>query len=145
MQKEDRQPLELPVYESQLECGTSPSLQRRGEYTLHADISRTQVGAFTMCCAIYNFIFCPRLGIPALIFAILGKEAEKRNAIEEAKSHAYHSKIFNIIAIFIKIFYLVACVTSVIIFIVVVVRINSTLTELKDQLPTNRPYSSHYP
>ena len=37
--------------------------------------------------------------MPALIFAILGTEAEKRGELEAAKSHAFHAKIFNIISI----------------------------------------------
>ena len=61
------------------------------------DISRKQVTACCLLFSILNYICCPILGIPALIFAILGLEAEKRQEIEAAKSHAFHLKIFNII------------------------------------------------
>ena len=64
--------------------------------TVH-DLSRKQVTAGCLLCSILNYICCPWLGIPALIFAILGLEAEKRQEIEAAKSHAFHLKIFNII------------------------------------------------
>ena len=84
----------------------SPFQPRTSMDIHHTDLSRTQVSAFCMICAVYNFICCPRLGIPALIFAILGKEAEKRRDIEAAKSHAYHAKIFNIISSILNLIYL---------------------------------------
>ena len=52
-----------------------------------------------MIVSVLNFIFCPLCGIPALIFAIIGQDAEKRREIEAAKSHAYHAKIFNIVGL----------------------------------------------
>ena len=115
---EDRQPLqfqELPEYRpynpGQLECNaglnvatTAPinaniPLSTNMPIHHHADISRTQVGACCLVLSILNFIFCPQFGIPALIFAILGQEAEKRREVEIAKSHGFHAKLFNIIAL----------------------------------------------
>ena len=66
--------------------------------TVH-DVTYRQITACCMLCSILNYlcVCCPCLGIPALIFAILGTEAEKRGELEAAKSHAFHLKIFNII------------------------------------------------
>ncbi|KAI6650572.1 hypothetical protein LOD99_7622 [Oopsacas minuta] len=61
------------------------------------NFTNRQVTACCMLCSILNYICCPLLGIPALIFAILGTEADKREDVEAAKSHAFHLKIFNII------------------------------------------------
>ena len=117
---EDRQPLqlkELPEYRpynpGQLECNANlnvaavptapitPNIPLSTNMTIHhhADISRTQLGACWFILSILNFICCPQFGIPALIFAILGQEAEKRREVEIAKSHGFHAKIFNIIAL----------------------------------------------
>ena len=62
-------------------------------------ITNRRVTACCMLCSILNYlcVCCPCLGIPALIFAILGTEAEKRGDLKAAKSHAFHLKIFNII------------------------------------------------
>ena len=74
------------------------NFSQRPSITVH-DLSRKQVTACCLLCSILNYICCPVLGIPALIFAILGLEAEKRQEIEAAKSHAFHLKVFNIIFI----------------------------------------------
>ena len=66
--------------------------------TVH-DLSQSKITACCLLCSILNYLCCPFLGIPALIFAILGTEAEKRGELEAAKSHAFHTKIFNIISI----------------------------------------------
>ena len=79
--------------------------------TVH-DLSRKQVTAGCLLCSILNYICCPWLGIPALIFAILGLEAEKRQEIEVAKSHAFHLKIFNIIYV-VKIIICVILITCI--------------------------------
>ena len=79
--------------------------------TVH-DLSRKQVTAGCLLCSILNYICCPWLGIPALIFAILGLEAEKRQEIEAAKSHAFHLKIFNIIYV-VKIIICVILITCI--------------------------------
>ena len=63
------------------------------------NLSQSKITACCMLCSILNYLCCPFLGIPALIFAILGTEAEKRGELEAAKSHAFHTKIFNIISI----------------------------------------------
>ena len=72
------------------------NFSQRSSITVH-DLSRKQVTACCLLCSILNYICCPVLGIPALIFAILGLEAEKKQEIEAAKSHAFHLKVFNII------------------------------------------------
>ena len=72
------------------------NFSQRSSITVH-DLSRKQVTACCLLCSIFNYICCPVLGIPALIFAILGLEAEKKQEIEAAKSHAFHLKLFNII------------------------------------------------
>ena len=63
------------------------------------NVTQRQVTACCMVCSVLNFlcVCLPCLGIPALIFAILGTDAEKRGELEAAKSHAFHLKIFNII------------------------------------------------
>ena len=100
----ENQPI-FPVPKEVNESSPLTPLHPRG--SVHpTDLYRTQVSAFCMICAVYNFICCPRLGIPALIFVILGKEAEKRRDIEAAKSHAYHAKIFNIISSILNVIYL---------------------------------------
>ena len=75
--------------------------------TVH-DVTNRQITACCMLCSILNYLCCPFLGIPALIFAILGTEADKRGELEAAKSHAFHTKIFNII-------YAVKCITCLVI------------------------------
>ena len=77
------------------------------------DVSQDQVGLGCMCCAVCNYLWCPRLGIPALIFAILGQEADKRRDVEAAKSHAYHAKVFNVIWAFLMLFNLCLFLTCV--------------------------------
>ena len=68
------------------------------------NVTQRQVTTCCMVCSVLNFlcVCLPCLGIPALIFAILGTDAEKRRELEAAKSHAFHAKIFNII-------YTIAC------------------------------------
>ena len=80
-----------PLNTTGLEVGYTDNI-----VTVH-DVTYRQVTACCMLCSILNYLCCPFLGIPALIFAILGTEAEKRGELEAAKSHAFHLKIFNII------------------------------------------------
>ncbi|KAI6650575.1 hypothetical protein LOD99_7625 [Oopsacas minuta] len=80
--------------------------------TVH-DVTHRQVTTCCMLCSILNYICCPFLGIPALIFAILGTEAEKRREFHAASSHAFFSKIFNIIGavIFVLYTFIIAVIT----------------------------------
>ena len=88
---------EIPAYsEGTRAVNLESNFNQRPSITVH-DLSRKQVTACCLLCSILNYICCPVLGIPALIFAILGLEAEKRQEIEAAKSHAFHLKVFNII------------------------------------------------
>ena len=82
------------------------------------DLSRKQVTACCLLCSILNYICCPVLGIPALVFAILGLGAEKRQEIEAAKSHAFHLKVFNIICLSL---FMVSFVSVVLLLILVVI------------------------
>ena len=75
--------------------------------TVH-DVTQSKITACCLLCSMLNYMCCPFLGIPALIFAILGTEAEKRGELEAAKSHAFHNKIFNII-------YAIKCITCLVI------------------------------
>ncbi|KAI6660796.1 hypothetical protein LOD99_10193 [Oopsacas minuta] len=81
------------------------------------DVSRTQLSACCLLLSICNYICCPFLGIPALIFAILGHEAWKREEIEAAKSHVFHTKIFNII--YLTISTISAIITTIVIILAV--------------------------
>ena len=50
------------------------------------------------CCvyiSMLNFLCCAWCGIPALIFTILGLEAEKKNARANARFHAHYMSLFN--------------------------------------------------
>ena len=99
------QPLDTAPYSAYPETIRLESALPQQRVTIqNFDISRTQVGICCMCCAIFNYLCCPRLGIPALIFAILGQEADKRRDVEAAKSHAYYAKVFNVIWAFLMIF-----------------------------------------
>ena len=107
------------------------------------DISRTQVGPCCMCCAVCNYIWCPRLGIPALIFAILGQEADKRRDFEAAKSHAYHAKVFNIIWLILLIINLLFVVGFVVLVIYFTSYLLAAVSQLERQianLPTSQTY-----
>ena len=97
----------------QEECDSSPpptpvQLRNNTHDRNHTDLPRPQVSALCIICAICNFIFWPQLGIPAIIFVILGKEAEKRRDLAAAKSHAYQANIFNTI-------FVIACVVGLLI------------------------------
>ena len=108
------------------------NLNQRSSIAVH-DLSRKQVTAGCLLCSILNYICCPWLGIPALIFAILGLEAEKRQEIEAAKSHAFHLKIFNIIyAVKCAIGLLASCVCFTILIVVWVVVANAVTNGSKD-------------
>ena len=48
-----------------------------------------------VCFTILNFICLPWCGIPALIFTILGLEAEKKNARTTARTHSRYMSFFN--------------------------------------------------
>ena len=80
-----------------------------------------------MIVSVLNFICCPLCGIPALIFAILGQDAEKRREIEAAKSHAYHAKIFNIVGLIFYIIYVAYLVIPLVVIIVVFTSIISSV------------------
>ena len=92
--------------------------------TVH-NLSQSKISACCMLCSILNYLCCPFLGIPALIFAILGTEAEKRGELEAAKSHAFHTKIFNIISIV-----LISIQVSFYIFFVIIALVGMVLSQM---------------
>ena len=92
---------ELPNYSDEipLHPQSTVELEARNQQrtTVVHDVTQRKITACCLICSILNYLCCPCLGIPALIFAILGTEAEKRGELEAAKSHAFHNKIFNIL------------------------------------------------
>ena len=121
------------------------NFSQRSSITVH-DLSRKQVTACCLLCSILNYICCPVLGIPALIFAILGLEAEKRQEIEEAKSHAFHLKVFNIIFIVKLIIGLVLFGACVLISIITPIAIRSSIHAAANAAANaaNNGYNYHY-
>ena len=93
---------ELPKYSDETTLLPSDTVELlanprpRTTLTVH-DVTNRQITACCLLCSILNYLCCPFLGIPALIFAILGTEADKRGELEAAKSHAFHLRVFNII------------------------------------------------
>uniref|UniRef100_UPI003980DABA hypothetical protein n=1 Tax=Salmonella sp. s51228 TaxID=3159652 RepID=UPI003980DABA len=77
----------------------------------------------------FNYLCCPRLGIPALIFAILGHESDKRNEYEAAKSHAYYTKIFNLLYCFFIWICCFACIVMIVLFVVGNVLVAETILD----------------
>ena len=92
---------ELPNYSDDTPLHPQSTVELEARYqqrtTVVHDVTQRQITSCCLICSILNYLCCPFLGIPALIFAILGTEAEKRGELEAAKSHAFHNKIFNII------------------------------------------------
>ncbi|KAI6650574.1 hypothetical protein LOD99_7624 [Oopsacas minuta] len=115
---------EIPLHPLNTESSSSHKIA-----TVH-DVTDEQVTALCLLCSILNYLCCPFLGIPALIFAIMGIEAEKRGEFEAAKSHAFHLKIFNIIyavkLIIFLIFSSLCCLLFFIVFIVALIKGTAT-------------------
>ena len=92
---------ELPNYSDDTPLHPQRTVELEARYqqrtTVVHDVTQRQITSCCLICSILNYLCCPYLGIPALIFAILGTEAGKRGELEAAKSHAFHNKIFNII------------------------------------------------
>ena len=121
------------------------NFSQRPSITVH-DLSRKQVTACCLLCSILNYICCPVLGIPALIFAILGLEAEKRQEIEAAKSHAFHLKVFNIIFMVKLIIGLVLFGACVLISIITPIVISRSIQAARNGAVhlVNNGYNYHY-
>ena len=62
--------------------------------------TRTYQRELNRCCvaiSVLNFLCCWWCGIPALIFAILGLDAEKKGDTLTARAHGYRMRIFNLL------------------------------------------------
>ncbi|KAI6650573.1 hypothetical protein LOD99_7623 [Oopsacas minuta] len=131
-------PLEqVPSYSDELPLHPQTTVTHETTVTVH-DVTHRQVSAFCLLCSILNYLCCPCLGIPALIFAILGIEAEKRGELEAAKSHSFYLKVFNIIyavkvviSLILFSFYSLSCIIGIIIVV--------------KQASDNFPYPTEYP
>ena len=85
----------LPEYQdgngSNLEMGTEP------RQPIPSPVYSNRISCCCIVVSVLNFIFCSMLGIPSLIFTILGIEADKKRDFKTADRHRHYMYIFNIV------------------------------------------------